>query len=168
MWPQVRAPLAVLSVVANSTGFRFDVTDRESIVTVRGSPPTELETDSRVIVLDKQGILRSSYKRAADNTLAEAKKVVRSMGILGHGTRRPVLVDFRGMKSMDRDARAYFAGPATAAVVSATAILVDSSLEKALGNAFMGMNKPLVPTRLFTSEAQAMAWLKTHLPRSEL
>ncbi len=150
--------------MANSTGFRFDATERESLLVVHGSPPTELETDSRKLVLDAQGILRSSYKRAADNTLAEAKKVVRSMGILARGTRRPVLVDFRGMRSMDREARAYFAGPATAAVVSATAILVDSPLEKALGNVFMGMHKPLVPTRLFTSEVHAMAWLKTHLP----
>jgi hypothetical protein len=121
-----------------------------------------LETDSRVLVLDKQGILRSSYKRAADNTLVEAKKVVRSLSILGGGKRRPLLVDYRGMRSMDRDARAYFAGPSAAAVVSATAILVDSSLEKAIGNLFI--NKPLVPTRLFTSDSQAMAWLRTYLP----
>jgi hypothetical protein len=127
-------------------------------------PEARLETDSRVIVLDKRGILHSSYKRATENTLAEAQKIVRSMALLARGKRRPVLVDFRGMQSMDREARAYFAGPATAAVISAAAILVDSSLETALGNLFILLDKSLVPTRLFTLESQAIAWLITHMP----
>jgi hypothetical protein len=129
---------------------------------IRGAP-TRLETDSRVIVLDEFGFLRSSYKRATDNTLAEAQKIVHSMRVLGGGIRRPVLVDFRGMRSMDREARDYFAGPETAAVISAAAILVDSSLETAIGNLFTRLGKSLVPTRLFTSEPRAVAWLKKHL-----
>jgi hypothetical protein len=31
---------------------------------------------------------------------------------------------------------------------------------RAIGNFFMGLNKPLIPTRLFTSEAEALGWLR--------
>jgi len=61
---------------------------------------------------------------------------------------------------MDREARRYFAGEETAKVESAAALLIESPLSKAIGNFFMGLNKPIVPTRLFTSEAEALAWLK--------
>jgi hypothetical protein len=126
--------------------------------------PTRLETASRLIVLEECGMLRSSYKRATDNTLAEAQAVVRLMAVLARGIRRPVLVDFRGMRSMDREARAYFAGPETAAVIVAAAILTDSSLQAAIGSFFTSVKVQLVPMQLFTSEPHAVAWLKTYLP----
>jgi hypothetical protein len=47
---------------------------------------------------------------------------------------------------------------------SAAAILVDSSLETAIGNLFTRLGKSLVPMRLFTSEPRALVWLKKHLP----
>jgi hypothetical protein len=34
-----------------------------------------------------------------------------------------------------------------------------------IGNFFINLNKPLAPTRLFTSEAAALTWLRTHQPR---
>jgi hypothetical protein len=45
-------------------------------------------------------------------------------------------------------------------VESAAALLIGSPLTRAIGNFFMGLNKPLIPTRLFTSETEALAWLK--------
>jgi hypothetical protein len=35
-----------------------------------------------------------------------------------------------------------------------------------LGNFYLGLNKPLVPTRLFTSEEEAQAWLRSFLPEA--
>ncbi len=32
-------------------------------------------------------------------------------------------------------------------------------LSRAIGNIFMGLNKPDFPLRLFTSDAEALAWL---------
>ena len=42
--------------------------------------------------------------------------------------------------------------------------LIRSPLARAIGNFFRGLNKPLFPTRLFTSEPEAMAWLRSFLP----
>jgi hypothetical protein len=65
-----------------------------------------------------------------------------------------------GLVAMDREARLFFAGEETAKVESAAALIIDSLLSRAIGNFFMGLNKPIIPTRLFTSEAEALAWLK--------
>jgi hypothetical protein len=92
--------------------------------------------------------------------LADAQEVIRAVASLCGGVRRPVLVDLRELRSMSRDCRRYFAGPETAKVETAAALLVVSPVARAVGNFFMGLNKPLLPTRLFTSEPEALAWLK--------
>ena len=80
------------------------------------------------------------------------------------GRRRPVLVDMTDVRSMNRDARMYYAGPETAAVECAAALLVGSPLTSVIGNFFLGLNKPLIPTRLFTREEEALTWLGSFLP----
>lgn len=92
--------------------------------------------------------------------LADAEEVIRAVGTVCGGVRRPALVDLRELRSMSRECRKYFAGPQTAEVESAVALLILSPLTKAIGNFFMGINKTVVPTRLFTSEAEAEAWLR--------
>lgn len=67
----------------------------------------------------------------------------------------------RDIKSMDREARRFFAGPECAKAESAAALVIGSPITKAIGNFFLGLNKPIIPTRLFTNEADAIVWLKT-------
>ena len=43
----------------------------------------------------------------------------------------------------------------------ATALLTSSPVSKTIGNFFMGLNKPLSPTRLFTNSDKAIQWLHT-------
>lgn len=57
--------------------------------------------------------------------------------------------------------RVYYAGPATAEIFTAAALPVESMLSRAIANFFLGLNKPLIPTRLFNDEAEAVAWLGT-------
>lgn len=40
-------------------------------------------------------------------------------------------------------------------------LLQSPALTRAIDNFFMGLNKPLFPTRLFTSEEEALTWLKS-------
>ena len=63
----------------------------------------------------------------------------------------------RAVRSIDRDARACYAQAPPS--VSALALLVGSPLSRAIGNFFIGFNKPAVPTRLFSSEVDAIPWL---------
>lgn len=120
-----------------------------------------VEVRTQKIWLDGEGIVHAKLKPHLALGLADAREAVRAIGQLCGGKPSPVLVDMTELLSMDRDARQYFAGAETARVESAVAILIRSPLSRAIGNFFMGLNKPLFPTRLFTSEQDALAWLKS-------
>jgi len=72
----------------------------------------------------------------------------------------PFLMDIRKARGISREARAMFASTEAATIFAATALLIGSPLSRALGNFFLGLNKPQMPTRLFTSEAEALSWLR--------
>jgi len=119
------------------------------------------EVRSQNISLGVDGIIRTRMRpEVFELELADAQEVIHAVGSLCGGVRRPALVDLRELRSMSRDCRKYFAGPETAKVEAAVALLVVSPLARAIGNFFMGLNRPLVPTRLFTSEVDALGWLR--------
>ena len=111
--------------------------------------------------LDDEGILHAEALPGAEQKGADAEACVAHMWEVGGRRRRPVLIDLRHAKAMDRDARTYYAGPETAHRQLAAALLIESPLSRVLGNFFLGLNKPLVRTRVFTSEREALAWLRT-------
>lgn len=113
--------------------------------------------------LDESGILRGVAHDGVENTLEQAREQIALQRTMGGGRPRPLLMDIRAVRSLSREARAYYASPVAAEVISATALLIASPLSRALGNFFLGLNKPHMPTRLFTDEAEAMAWLREHL-----
>jgi hypothetical protein len=116
---------------------------------------------SQSIWLGDDGIVRTKMKPDVfDLELEDAQEVIQAVASVVGDAARPVLVDLRELRSMSRDCRKYFAGPETAKVEAAAALLVVSPVARAIGNFFMGLNKPLIPTRLFTSEADALVWLK--------
>ena len=73
-----------------------------------------------------------------------------------------VLIDMRQTLRITRDARNYYAGERTASIQRATALLVSSPLSATIANFFMGLNKPLSPTRIFTKPDEAIAWLGSY------
>jgi hypothetical protein len=116
---------------------------------------------SQSISLGDDGIVRTRMRPGVlELELADAEEVIRAVGTVCGGVPRPALVDLRELRSMSRECRKYFAGPDTAKVETAVALLILSPLTRAIGNFFMGINKTVVPTRLFTSETEAVAWLR--------
>lgn len=90
----------------------------------------------------------------ADRAAAEAStEAVREMGRGGV----LLLVDTRGIKSFDRDARAHFLADQSGA--RAMALLVGSAVNKMLANFYMGMHKQAIPVRMFTEREPAIVWL---------
>ena len=120
--------------------------------------PVEVRT--HLIWLEDDGIVRVKVKPNIEISLQDAQAAIRAVSSVCGGKKTPALVDMRGLVGMDRGARLYFAGEETAKVESAAALIIESPLSKAIGNFFMGLNKPIIPTRLFTSEEEAIAWLK--------
>jgi hypothetical protein len=104
-------------------------------------------------------LLRGECFEAAEETLADAKEQLQHQRAMLDGKPLPFLMDIRRVRSLSRDARAYFASPPAADVFAATALLISSPLSRAVGNFFLGLNRPSMPTRLFTSDDEARAWL---------
>ena len=88
----------------------------------------------------------------------DAQERVRDM--LGKVKTR-VLVDMTKVTEISKEARDYFANERTASIQRATALLIASPVSRVIGNFFMGLNKPISPTRLFTDPHRAVEWLHT-------
>jgi thiamine monophosphate synthase len=121
---------------------------------------SSVEVRTHVIWLEDDGIVRVKVKPHVTITLEDAKVCVRTVREVCGGKQTPALIDMTVLVAIEREARLYFAGEETAKVETAAALLINSPVARAIGNIFMGLNKPIFPTRLFTSEAEALNWLK--------
>jgi len=63
------------------------------------------------------------------------------------------------MQGIERDARVYYSSRDFAQRTTAVALLVGSPVTRVMANFFISINKPAIPTQLFTSEVEAVAWL---------
>jgi hypothetical protein len=73
-------------------------------------------------------------------------------------------IDIRDMIFIDSKTREYAAAQYRPHVAG-TAILIDSKISSYFANIFLRFSKPKVPTRLFTNENEAIAWLKEQLQK---
>jgi len=120
----------------------------------------EIVTRTKRYWIDDDGIMRIRALPGAEETLADARENVRASNALAKGRRYPVLDDSRQLRSMDRAARAHYAGPESAGSTLAVASIIASPIQRTMGNFFLTLNKPPFPVRLFSAEAEALAWLK--------
>ena len=129
-----------------------EVVDKVQVVRAAGGP-----------IMLKESIIRISVEQEAEYTLEMAYEVVDIIDKLRKGNRLPLLVDFTNVYSMSRPIRQYYSSPELSAKVSAVAIVSSSAIGRVVGNFFLGLNKPLVPTRLIASEEEALNWLKRYV-----
>jgi len=72
-----------------------------------------------------------------------------------------VIIDMTAVYEISKKARDYFANERTASIQRATALLIGSAVSRTIGNFFLGLNKPITPTKLFTDPQEAIKWLRT-------
>jgi hypothetical protein len=72
----------------------------------------------------------------------------------------PLLVNLTEINSISKEARDHFSMRGRTPGVKAIGMLIKSPVSRIIGNFFLGLNKPTVPTQLFTDETKAIAWLK--------
>lgn len=91
--------------------------------------------------------------------LEAAKLVVKDRLEVQRGESYPVFCDMRGIKDSDKPARDYLAKEGSS-LVRSVAVLTDSPVTKIMLNFYLTISRPLVPTKMFTDEAQAIDYLK--------
>jgi len=110
--------------------------------------------------LGENGIVQLNNFPNTQETLADAKENIAAVAKASQGRRLPLLADLRNLKSIDREAREYYAGNEAAKFFRACVLLIDSPVSRIMGNFFLNFNKPKFPVKLFTSESEAIEWLK--------
>ena len=119
------------------------------------------ETLTGRLRLREDGIIESRSKYGTVETLESAKQNLVAIQTLSRGQLpRRLLLDFAGLLSMKAEAREFWTeNPNVALAVDKLAILISSHISQVLGNVLIGLTRPAMPVRLFTDEAQALAWL---------
>jgi hypothetical protein len=108
----------------------------------------------------EDGILYAELYPGAAMTLEDAELSLAAIPRSADGSKHLVLVDLRNLKAMTREAREFYASDKAAQRVAAAALLVASPISRVIGSFFIGLNKTRMPLRLFTSEKEAISWLR--------
>jgi len=123
----------------------------------------EQTTNVARVWLGDDGIVRIIHNVDAVVKLEDAQEVMAAYMEIRSGLSRPLLVDTSSMKVLARDARQYYAGEEAAKVATAAAIIVGTPVSRVLGSFYLGLSHPKIPSRLFTSDREALVWLKDFL-----
>ena len=121
---------------------------------LNNAPPPAPTAIGRVSLED--GIMHHQVN--ADTVVTEglARRAVEQLSMFASGLEVPAVVDIRGVRFADRAARDVFAEDLDFEI--ATAIVVESSLSRNLGNLYLRVSRPTRPTRLFGSLEEATQW----------
>jgi hypothetical protein len=123
------------------------------------------ETATALIALSEQGILIVRIRKGARQAPADALENLDVTSALAAGQRRPLLVDITGSPPLDAETRHLYSGQSLAAGFTALGLLVErSALGPMMGNIYLRVARPGIPTRVFTSEDDARHWLAGYLP----
>jgi hypothetical protein len=121
------------------------------------------DTKTAAIHLDEDGLVIVKIRDNAYQSLEDAKANLATAISATAGRRRPLLIDIRTAQPLDADARHHYSGQTLVDGFSALALLVESShFGRMMGNVYLRVARPGVPTRLFTEERRALEWLINH------
>jgi hypothetical protein len=108
------------------------------------------------------GIVFMEYKPRLVMNVEIAKQMVVDRLKVSNGISRPIFLDGRNFVSMDRATMKYYKTKEVVQCVTAAAFLTGNALTSLAGNIFLTLEKPLVPTKLFSDEKKALEWLEKY------
>jgi hypothetical protein len=121
------------------------------------------DTKTAHITLREDGVLVVRIRSGAQQSLADASENLALAVSETRGQRRPLLIDIRSALPLDADARHHYSGQTLVDGFSAMGMLIEASpLGRMMGNVYLRIARPGIPTQLFTDEAHALAWLNQH------
>lgn len=110
----------------------------------------------------EEGILFFEYKPNTIIDLEVAMRVVADRVAFQNERQLPVFCDMRGMISIDKAGRDYLAKSGSL-LAKAVALIVNENVSMTLSTFYLEINKPSVPTQIFTDEQEALEYLRGFL-----
>lgn len=121
-----------------------------------------IETKTAHTTLGNDGIVRVRMLPNTMEDCASAQENIAALTRICGGKKRPLLIDMGGTQGATHDARRQYSSEAMSQNITAEAMLVTSPVTRVLGSFFIGLNRPRHLLRLFTSEQDAIEWLKEY------
>ena len=118
--------------------------------------------NNKIIFELEDGILLGNWKCDIID-LDVAKEVVKHRVEATEGKKYPLLVDIKNVKTSTKEARDFLASEKGCEGLVASGILIGSSIGSMIGNFFINISRPYIPTQLFSDEAKAKKWLKSQI-----
>lgn len=119
------------------------------------------ETRTARVELLPGGVVRTRILLGARQTLDDARDNLAASIAATGGQRRPLLVDISRCLPLDAEVRHYYTGRLLVESFSALALLIEASaFGRMMGNVYLRIARPGIPTQLFTDEPSALAWLE--------
>jgi hypothetical protein len=107
------------------------------------------------------GVIFGQYKPDVVIDLEAAKSIARDRMRLSNNKDYPSLVYLTLLNTtVTKEARDFFSGGEGIKYMKKLALLTNSPISKMVGNFYLKINQPSIPTRLFTSKEDALKWLK--------
>lgn len=119
----------------------------------------KIDTPFYIMYLE-DGIIHQIYKPELIITIEVAKQMVSHRLEITRSITRPVFVDVRNLVAIDSASRKYLAGELAVKYVSAGAIFLDNYIHYLAGTVYIKIDKPAVPSKLFTDKNKALKWLE--------
>jgi hypothetical protein len=120
-----------------------------------------IRTSVAEMFIDSDGILHIKILEGVHVTIEKSKEYYNVSNQLLEGKKALVLVDGSAKFTITKEAKAYGAGIEIAENRIAVAFVTNSLVNKVMVNCYIKLYKPIVPTQLFSSEENALKWLKT-------
>ena len=117
------------------------------------------ESEKIIFKLREDGIFCTEVVPNTVMTIEDGLFSTKITNELQGGIAHPLLCDLSNVIKISKECREHFSGEQHAETYTATALLVTNPISKIIGNFFMGLNKPIKKTRLFTNKEKALEWL---------
>ncbi|MDH5476638.1 MAG: STAS/SEC14 domain-containing protein, partial [Cyclobacteriaceae bacterium] len=121
-----------------------------------------VKTRTAKIWKDEDGIIHTELDKSSELTLEDGIENINVIEKMNQGSSVLVLSDIRNVKSVSKEHRDFFSSERVVKIMSAGAIITGSPITKVMANFFFQVNKPPYRTKMFTSETEAIKWLKEH------
>lgn len=122
----------------------------------------EIELFSGIVALRDDGIFQVDLKMIDRGvSLKDFRELTEAIGIIGKGAKYPVLLIVRDLYKISKEAIEYSASEIGSRYTLANAFILKSDAISIGSNNFIDIFDPVRPTKMFSSEDQAIQWLRT-------
>lgn len=115
------------------------------------------------VALRQDGILHIDILKEEHFDVKDYDDLMESAKRIGKGLRFLNLITVGNYTLADSNARKKSTCLEGSLYKMADAFVIESMSQKIVANFYMKVNRPIVPTQFFTSQTEALKWLKSHI-----